>query len=565
MNNILVTGGLGFIGSNFVNYISSKYDKLNIIIYDVYDYCASLDNINWTHKMTWIKDDIKNQQCIMSTLNNYNIDTIIHFAAQSHVDNSFNNSIEFTKTNILGTHILLESVRIYGKIKLFLHMSTDEVYGEISQDEISSEKSILNPTNPYAATKAGAEFIVKSYYMSYKIPTIIVRCNNVYGPNQYPEKIIPKFIMQLLNKEKITIQGKGTSRRNFIHVLDVCNAIDLIIHKGKIGEVYNIGIDNEYSVMDIATKLCQIAGVKLEDNITYVPDRLFNDFRYFLSNKKLLDLGWLPIKVNFENELRYLYQWYQINGSRYMITKGDKFGFIILRCVKKKEHDALWKECYQCIRKFYDNEIVIIDDNSDETLIENINLINTKIIKTEYPGRGELLPYYYLYKLKLFNKAVILHDSMFIQQKIDFSQIKDIKFLWHFEIHKYDNVPLEEKYIKLLKNNDDIISFYHSQKWYGCFGMASIIEYDFLKYLNNKYDLFKLIDYIKTRADRMTLERIISVLSFFEKRVLVHNCSILGTIFNHYKHFGYTYSEYMEKKPDNYKIIKVWVKRLFFN
>jgi len=318
MTNILVTGGLGFIGSNFVNQMSSKYNDINIFIYDVGDYVASEDNIFWNDRIKLIRNNIKNDECVLKTLIENNITIIVHFAAQSHVDNSFKNSLEFTLTNVYGTHVLLECARIYGKIELFLHMSTDEVYGEIEETDISHEKSLLNPTNPYAASKTGAEFMVKSYHISYKIPVIIVRCNNVYGPNQYPEKIIPKFITQLINGQKITIQGTGKSRRNFIHANDVCSAIDLIIKSGTIGETYNIGVDNEYSVMDVAATLCKIAGVTLEDNIVYVPDRLFNDFRYCLLSDKLLKLGWEQSVTDFQNQLQDLYQWYKVNGSRYV-------------------------------------------------------------------------------------------------------------------------------------------------------------------------------------------------------------------------------------------------------
>jgi dTDP-glucose 4,6-dehydratase len=317
MKNILITGGLGFIGSNFVNYINKKYDNVQIVIYDILDYCASKDNVEWTDNIKLVIGDIKNDELVLATLIEYDIDTIFHFAAQSHVDNSFKNSLEFTLTNVYGTHVLLECARIYNKIKLFLHMSTDEVYGEIEKSDTSNEKSLLNPTNPYAASKTGAEFIVKSYYISYKLPVMIVRCNNVYGPNQYPEKVIPKFMVQLINNEKITIQGTGENRRNFIHSYDVCTAIDIISTKGIIGETYNIGVDNEYSVLDIAQILCDISNVTLEDKISYIPDRLFNDYRYCLSTDKLLKLGWKQILTDFKHELKLLFEIYRQRYQRY--------------------------------------------------------------------------------------------------------------------------------------------------------------------------------------------------------------------------------------------------------
>lgn len=317
MKNVLITGGLGFIGSNFVNNFNSAFKNTNIVIYDVCDYCASVDNIVWTDNIKLVKDDITNINVVMNTLVENNIDTVIHFAAQSHVDNSFANSLHFTSTNIYGTHVLLECCRNYGKINIFLHMSTDEVYGEIGLNDISTELSLLNPTNPYAASKTGAEYLVKSYFISYKLPVIIVRCNNVYGNNQYPEKMIPKFIMQLLENKKITIHGNGSSRRNFIHVDDVSSAIMLIMDKGTIGETYNVSVENEHSVTDVAKLVCEIAGVDYNHYVEYVPDRLFNDFRYHLSNDKLASLGWKANKKDFVTELKNIYNYYKTNQSKY--------------------------------------------------------------------------------------------------------------------------------------------------------------------------------------------------------------------------------------------------------
>ena len=199
--NILLTGGCGFIGSNFINYYKNEYPNIKIINYDKLDYCSNKENINHDNL---IIDNINNKEKVLSILNEYNIDTIIHFASQTHVDNSFGNSLTFTIDNILGTHTLLECCRIYGKIKKFIHISTDEVYGEVDDAHPGChEKSILNPTNPYATTKTGAEIIVNSYYYSFKLPVIITRNNNVYDKRQYPEKLIPKFILQLLNNENV--------------------------------------------------------------------------------------------------------------------------------------------------------------------------------------------------------------------------------------------------------------------------------------------------------------------------------------------------------------------------
>ena len=222
--NILVTGGCGFIGSNFINHIGDGY---NVVCLDKMDYCARQENVQAPCKM--YRGNINDCDILKQILTENEIDTVVHFAAQSHVDNSFGNSVFFTVDNVLGTHHLLEACRKYNGIKRFIHISTDEVYGEVSMDETSFETSLLNPTNPYAATKAAAEFIVKSYGYSYDFPIIITRRNNVYGPNQYPEKLIPRFITCLITGKKCPIQGLGESRRNFIYVSDTVEAIKTVL------------------------------------------------------------------------------------------------------------------------------------------------------------------------------------------------------------------------------------------------------------------------------------------------------------------------------------------------
>ena len=308
MRNILITGGLGCIGSNFINYMSLKYPHLRFIILDILDYCASLDNIDKQslHNTEIIIGDIANKELVTYILNKFEIDNIIHFAAQTHVDNSFYDSIKFTQTNILGTHILLETVRIYhektNKIEKFIHCSTDEVYAGNETSEANTEDSILSTTSPYSGSKAAIEFIVKSYYHSYKLPIIITRGNNVYMENQYPEKLIPKFICHLLNNEKLTIHGQGTSKRNFITCFDTATAFETVLLYGKINEVYNISADHntsEYSVMEVAHILIKLVypevntddPTQLSQYIEYVEDRKFNDSRYFISSEKLEKLG----------------------------------------------------------------------------------------------------------------------------------------------------------------------------------------------------------------------------------------------------------------------------------
>jgi len=320
---MLITGGLGFIGSNFVNFHITKYPDQKIIVLDKMDYCSSMKNVDDNNNVKIIVGNILDKHIVQKILYEHNIHTIIHFAAQSHVDNSFYNSITFTENNILGTHILLETTKEYNEntnnIKKFIHVSTDEVYGEVTDDVIRTETSILDPTNPYAASKAGAEFIVKSYLYSYKLPIIITRANNVYGKNQYPEKVIPKFICQLLNNEKITLHGKGEAQRNFIHVDDVCSAYDTILKHGEIGEIYNISAppDHELSMLELAETIIKQYDPNLKDVITFVEDRKFNDTRYYTCSKKLEKLGWYPTNINFKENILELINWYRINRSRY--------------------------------------------------------------------------------------------------------------------------------------------------------------------------------------------------------------------------------------------------------
>lgn len=325
MKNILITGGLGFIGSNFVNYMAAKYPQSNIIILDILDYCASIDNIFKRSNVEIIIGDIANKELVNYILNKYNIDYIAHIAAKSSVDNSYFNSIPFTETNVLGSHILFECIRIYhektNNIKKILYVSTDEIYGETLNDDPMTELSIYAPSNIYAATKAASELIIMAYYRSYKLPIVISRGNNVYSINQFPDKIIPKFICYLLNNKKLPIHGDGSSLRNFIHVDDTIKAFETILLNGVIGEIYNISADTnaEYSVIHIAQLLIELIypNDKLEDHIEYVEDRKFNDKRYFINSDKLKLLGWNTEKTDFINELIYLINWYKNYKHRY--------------------------------------------------------------------------------------------------------------------------------------------------------------------------------------------------------------------------------------------------------
>lgn len=313
---LLVTGGCGFIGSNFINLYYHQNPECKIFNIDALYYCANIENVQKSIRQDSERYSFTRMNLVdgdlFSFVQHNEITHVIHFAAQSHVQNSFNESIEYTKDNILGTHRLLEACRLYGKLEKFIHVSTDEVYGESmiqEGEQKKTEESVLCPTNPYAATKAGAELIAQSYFYSFKMPIIITRGNNVYGPNQYLEKLIPRFISLLKRGRKVTIQGNGTHVRAFLHVFDVCEGFRLILEKGKIGEIYNIGSDDnaEKTVREVAEILIRMIRKTdaFDDWIEFVEDRPYNDKRYYISNEKLKKMGW-NISVDFTKGLEEL-------------------------------------------------------------------------------------------------------------------------------------------------------------------------------------------------------------------------------------------------------------------
>jgi len=323
--NILVTGGAGFIASHVVMLLVKKYPQYKIVNLDKLDYCSSLLNleeINDAPNYKFIKGNIRSGEFINYLFKTEEIDTILHFAAQTHVDNSFGNSFKFTQDNVFGTHTLLEAAKVHG-IKRFIHVSTDEVYGESAATDDVVEDTILEPTNPYAATKAAAEFLVKAYYKSFKLPVIITRGNNVYGPHQYPEKLIPKFCLLLQRDKPLWVHGRGTSVRNFLYVEDTARAFDCILHKGSVGQVYNVGTDFETSVLGVAEDLLRIVGKadQKDKYLNFVEDRPFNDCRYAIDSSKLRSLGWEP-QVSWEQGLQRTYEWYQKNAGNWANIEG---------------------------------------------------------------------------------------------------------------------------------------------------------------------------------------------------------------------------------------------------
>lgn len=315
---VLITGVAGFIASNICVSLVKKYPEIFFIGLDKISYCSKEDNLNSIkecNNFKFVKVDLTSVEQVKVVFDTYSsIDGIFHLAAYTHVDQSFGNSIEFTTNNILGTHVLLEFAK-NSNIKRFIHISTDEVYG--SNEELSTENSTLDPTNPYAATKAAAEHIVKSYYYSFKLPIVIMRINNLYGPYQFPEKVIPKFVLRLANDKKCILQGSGFQTRSFLHTEDLINAFLLVVNEGHVGEIYNVNSDNEITILDL-TKLIISKVKKTTDYDQWLeigPDRNFNDVRYHICGNKMKNLGWEQ-KISFEQGLDSTIDWY-LNNKDY--------------------------------------------------------------------------------------------------------------------------------------------------------------------------------------------------------------------------------------------------------
>jgi dTDP-glucose 4,6-dehydratase len=299
--NVLVTGGCGFIASNFLNIMKEKYPTIHFVNIDKLDYCSNVENVK-PGVATFVKGNVGNEELVEHLIQKYSFDVIFNFAAQSHVDNSFESALSFTRDNTYATHVLIECCRRHIPNVEFIHFSTDEVYGESKTDTpFTEEEGVLRPTNPYAASKAAAEMIVRSYIESFGMNAKIIRCNNVYGPNQYPEKLIPKFKRLLKDGKKCTIHGKNSSniKRAFMHVEDVVDAVEVVWKKGVPGEVYNIASDDELTVMEVTRLIIEaVLGTTDYDKwITYVDDRPFNDERYYICAKKLKALGWSQKKT----------------------------------------------------------------------------------------------------------------------------------------------------------------------------------------------------------------------------------------------------------------------------
>lgn len=308
----LVTGGAGFIGSNFIRYMLDTHADLEIINYDILTYAGNLNNLKGIERQphyTFIKGEICDQSLVNATLKKFPVDAIVHFAAESHVDRSITDPSAFVKTNVLGTHTLLEAARKHAVPK-FIHISTDETYGSIMKGSFK-ETDILSPSSPYSASKAGSDLLALSYFTTYHLPVIVTRCTNNFGPYQFPEKLIPLFITNLLEGKKVPVYGTGKNIRDWIHVNDHCRAVEFLLDHGVPGDVYNIGSGHEKTNLEITDKILNLLD-KDKSMVEYVTDRPGHDFRYSLDSSKLRKMGWKP-RYSFDDALEETVTWYHEN------------------------------------------------------------------------------------------------------------------------------------------------------------------------------------------------------------------------------------------------------------
>ena len=309
---LFVTGGCGFIGSNFIRYMLKKHPSYKIINLDNLTYCGckdSLKGIDRDRRYRFVKGDICDGKRVTSLMKN--CDAVLNFAAESHVDRSIDDATDFIRTNVQGVQVLLEAAR-KNRIKKFINISTDEVYGSIKRGSFK-ETSLLHPNSPYAASKAAGDHLALAYHATFKLPVTITRSSNNFGPYQFPEKVIPLFITNLLEAKKVPLYGDGMNVRDWLYVEDNCSAIDVVLRKGKSGEIYNIGGSYEIPNIKLTHTILKLLG-KSSKMIRYVPDRLGHDRRYSLDSRKIKGLGWQPRK-DFNTAIKETIEWYKLNRS----------------------------------------------------------------------------------------------------------------------------------------------------------------------------------------------------------------------------------------------------------
>ena len=309
---MLVTGGAGFIGSNFIRHMLTEHPDTRIVNLDALTYAGNLENLRdvaGNPNYTFVRGDICDPETVAAVFRNHPIDTVVHFAAESHVDRSISDGSTFVRTNVLGTFTLLDCARKHG-VRRFIHISTDEVYGSTREGSFA-ETDTLNPSSPYSSSKAASDLLARSFFITHGLPVIVTRCTNNYGPYQFPEKLIPFFTTNLLQGKKVPVYGTGRNVRDWLYVIDHCRAIDFILQHGEPGEIYNIGGGAERTNLEITRKILELLGED-ESMIEYVPDRKGHDFRYSLDFGKLRKLGWKPA-YRFDDALEATVKWYVEN------------------------------------------------------------------------------------------------------------------------------------------------------------------------------------------------------------------------------------------------------------
>jgi len=325
---ILVTGGAGFIGSNFIRYLLQKYPEDEVINFDKLTYAGNLDNLKEVEnnpRYSFVKGDICDSAAVEKVVSQLGSSgAIVNFAAETHVDRSILSAGSFVQTDVYGTYALLEAVKKF-KISRYLHISTDEVYGSIEAGSFTEESPLL-PNSPYAASKAGGDLLVRAYYKTYHLPVLITRSSNNYGPYQYPEKVIPLFITNALEGKKLPLYGDGKNVRDWLYVEDNCEAIDLVLRKGTMGEIYNIGGENERENLEVARFILKELNLS-ESLIEYVKDRPGHDRRYALDCSKIKSLGW-KAKTTWEEGLRKTISWYQTHQQWWVRIKQKQSEFL---------------------------------------------------------------------------------------------------------------------------------------------------------------------------------------------------------------------------------------------
>ena len=312
MDRLLITGGAGFIGSNFVHFVLGKYPECRTVVYDKLTYAGNLDNLRDVAddpRYSFVHGDICDADLVRQVVREYKIEAIVNFAAETHVDRSIFEPGSFIQTDVYGTHVLLETVREFD-VERMLHVSTDEVYGSIPEGS-SVETDVLLPNSPYSASKAGGDLMCRAYHVTYGVPVVVTRGSNNYGPLQYPEKVIPLFITNALDDEPLPLYGDGLNVRDWLYVLDHCEAIDLMLRQGEDGEVYNVGGDHELTNLELTEGILDILG-KPRELIKYVEDRPGHDRRYSLDCSKIREVGWYP-RHRFDEALEGTVRWYADN------------------------------------------------------------------------------------------------------------------------------------------------------------------------------------------------------------------------------------------------------------